>query len=146
MMNAPANDALRLGKLVIDALERKDAASIIAILHEDVVLHVPFPLVAGENTTGTRRQAGQAVHAYLHESNRLTASVRFENPVWRTTDDGLAMIVADGNVLLRDGRPYLNHYLFLFEARDGKLLQWWEYYNPVIAAIAFGAPLDTIPC
>jgi ketosteroid isomerase-like protein len=55
------------------------------------------------------------------------------------------MFQADGEVRLRDGRPYLNHYLFLFEARDGKISQWWEYYNPVIAAVAFGAPLDTIP-
>jgi ketosteroid isomerase-like protein len=33
----------------------------------------------------------------------------------------------------------------LFEARDGKIVRWWEYYNPVIAARAFGAPLETIP-
>lgn len=145
-MQDRANGALSLGKQVIDGLERKDSVSIVAILAEDVVLHVPFPLVAGENTTGTRRQAGQAVHDYLRESNRLTAKVVFENKLWRTTDDGLAMFVADGKVTLSDGRPYDNHYLFLFEARDGKITQWWEYYNPVIAAVAFGAPLDTIPC
>jgi ketosteroid isomerase-like protein len=145
-MNEQAEQALRLGKQVIEGLERKDAGMIVPILAENVVLHVPFPLVAGENATGTRRQAGQAVHDYLRESNQLTAKVVFENKVWRTTDDGLAMFVADGKVTLRDGRPYDNHYLFLFEARDGKIAQWWEYYNPVIAAVAFGAPLDSIPC
>jgi len=144
-MNSAGNEALALGKRVIAGLESKDAAAVAAVLHEDVVLHVPFPLVAGENTTGTRRQVGEAVLRYLDESNSLTETVRFANPVWRITDDGLAMFQADGEVLLRDGRPYLNHYLFLFEARDGKISQWWEYYNPVIAAIAFGAPLDTIP-
>jgi len=144
-MKTAANEALELAKQVIAGLERKDAALVKAVLHEDVVLHVPFPLVAGENMVGTRRQVGEAVRRYLDESNALTETVRFANPVWRTTDDGLAMFQADGEVMLRDGRPYLNHYLFLFEARDGRITQWWEYYNPVIAANAFGAPLDTIP-
>jgi len=144
-MNSQGKETLALAKQVIDGLERKDAAAIVAVLDDDIVLHVPFPLVAGENMTGTRRQVGESVHRYLDESNSLTEKVRFNNGVWRTTDDGLAMFQADGEVLLRDGRPYLNHYLFLFEARDGKITQWWEYYNPVIAAIAFGAPLDTIP-
>lgn len=144
-MTTPENEALTLGKRVIAGLERKDAALVNAVLHEDVVLHVPFPLVAGENMVGTRRQVGEAVRRYLAESNMLTEMVKFNNQVWRTTDDGLAMFQADGEVLLRDGRPYLNHYLFLFEARDGKITQWWEYYNPVIAAVAFGAPLESIP-
>ncbi len=144
-MQGQTQEALRLGKQVIEGLERKDAGMIVPILADDVVLHVPFPLVAGENTTGTRRQTGKAVLDYLRESNQLTAKVVFEDKVWRTTDDGLAMFVADGKVTLKDGRPYDNHYLFLFEAKDGKVTQWWEYYNPVIAAVAFGAPLDTIP-
>jgi ketosteroid isomerase-like protein len=144
-MTSAGNEALALAKRVIDGLERKDAAAVKALLHDDIVLHVPFPLVAGENRTGTRRQQGEAVRRYLDESNSLTETVRFADVTWRTTDDGLALFQADGDVRLRNGRPYRNHYLFLFEARDGKISQWWEYYNPVIAALAFGAPLDSIP-
>lgn len=139
------NEALELGRKVIDGLENKDADAIIAVLHDDVVLEVPFPLVAGEDTTGSRRQRGEAVREYLYDSNRRTANVHFANAVWRTTDDGLAMFQGDGEIVLSDGRPYRNHYLMLFEARDGKIVRWWEYYNPVIAARAFGAPLETIP-
>lgn len=139
------NEALRLAKQVVDGLARKDIEMVLAVLHDDIVLHVPFPLIEGENSTGTRRQAGEAVHRYLQESNSLTENVRFNNVVWRVTDDGLAVFQADGDVAMRDGRPYRNHYLFLFEAMDGKISQWWEYYNPVIAARAFGAPLESIP-
>jgi len=128
-MATQGSEALALGKRVIEGLERKDAAMVNAVLHQDIVLHVPFPLVAGENMVGTRRQVGEAVRRYLDESNQLTETVRFNNKVWRTTSDGLAMFQADGEVKLR----------------DGKITQWWEYYNPVIAANAFGAPLDSIP-
>jgi hypothetical protein len=138
-------EALELGRKIIAGLEAKDAEAIIAVLADDVVLEVPFPLVAGEDTTGSRRQRGAAVREYLYDSNRRTSEVRFANTKWRTTDDAIAMFQGDGEIVLSDGRPYLNHYLMLFEAAGGKIVRWWEYYNPVIAARAFGAPLETIP-
>lgn len=142
---ARADEALRVARQLVDALERRETEQVIALLHDDIVLEVPFPLVSGENTTGTRRQAGRAVHDYLYDSRARTARNRFTNVVWRTTSDGLALFQADGEVTLSDGRPYRNHYLFVFEVTDGKVVRWVEYYNPVIAARAFGVPLDSIP-
>lgn len=139
------NEALELGKKVIQGLIDKDAEAIIAVLADDVVLEVPFPIVAGEDVTGSRYQRAAAVHEYLRDSNQRTASVEFRNAEWRTTDDGLAMFRGDGEIVLSDGRPYRNHYLMLFEASGGKIVRWWEYYNPVTAMRAFGGPLDAIP-
>ena len=144
-MSGQSEETLRVAQQLIDALEKRDADGVIALLHDDIVLELPFPLVAGENTTGTRRQVGEAVHAYVRHSKELTRENRFNNVVWRTTSDGLAMFQSDGACMLSDGRPYDNHYLFLFEVKDGKVIRWVEYLNPVIAARAFGAPLDTIP-
>jgi ketosteroid isomerase-like protein len=143
-MDEPAA-TLALAKELIDRLERRDAEGVIALLHEDVVLELPFPILPGENATGTRRQAGPAVHAYVRHSKELTARNVFTNVVWRSTTDGLAVFQSDGDCTLADGRPYRNHYLFLFEAKDGKIVRWVEYMNPVTAARAFGAPLDAIP-
>jgi ketosteroid isomerase-like protein len=144
-MSGQSDEALRVAKQLIDALERRDAEGVIACLHERVVLELPFPIVEGENTTGTRRQVGEAVHAYVRHSKELTSRNQFNNVVWRTTSDGLAMFQSDGDCTLSDGRAYLNHYLFLFEISDGKVIRWVEYLNPVIAARAFGAPLESIP-
>lgn len=140
-----ANEALALGKKVVQGLIDKDAEAILAVLADDVLLEVPFPIVAGEDVTGSRRQRGAAVREYIEDSNQRTAKVDFANAVWRTTGDGLAMFQGDGEIELTDGRPYRNHYLMLFEASDGKIVRWWEYYNPVTAMRAFGGPLDTIP-
>jgi len=140
-----ANEALALGKKVVQGLIDKDAEAILAVLADDVLLEVPFPIVAGEDVTGSRCQRGAAVREYIEDSNQRTAKVDFANAVWRTTGDGLAMFQGDGEIELTDGRPYRNHYLMLFEASDGKIVRWWEYYNPVTAMRAFGGPLDTIP-
>jgi ketosteroid isomerase-like protein len=144
-MEQPEINAVVVAQRLIDALERRDPDGVIALLHDDVVLELPYPILAGENTTGTRRQTGKAVHAYLHDSKALTARNKFNNVIWRLTGDGVAMFQADGDCTLSDGRPYLNHYLFLFELKDGKVVRWVEYMNPVTAARAFGAPLEAIP-
>ena len=144
-MTARAEECLAVAKRLIDALTRLDTDAMLALLHEDILLEVVFPLVKGENTTGSRRQAGKAVHEYVREVKRRTKEIRFENALWRTTNDGLAMFQADGNHILSDGRPYPNHYLFLFKVADGKIIHWWEYLNPVAAMRAFGGPLDAIP-
>lgn len=140
-----AQESLELGRKVIQGLIDKDADAIIAVLADDVLLEVPFPIVAGEDVTGSRRQRGVAVREYILDSNRRTASVNFANVAWRTTDDGMAMFQGDGEIVLSDGRPYRNHYLMLFRAEGGRIVHWWEYYNPVTAMRAFGGPLDAIP-
>ncbi len=136
---------LAVAKKLIHHLERREPEGVISVLHDDIVLELPYPIVEGENTTGTRRQTGEAVQAYLRHSKALTRSNKFNNVIWRTTNDGVAVFQADGDCTLSDGRPYLNHYLFLFEVKDGKVIRWVEYMNPVTAARAFGAPLESIP-
>lgn len=144
-MASQAEEALTLGKQLIEGLKRRDPHTIISILDKDIVLEVPYPLVEGENTTGARRQESEAVHAYLRDMKERTSEIRFRNEIWRTTNDGLALFEADGDITLSDGRPYPNHYLFMFEAAGGKIVRWREYLNPVAAIRAFGAPVESLP-
>ena len=139
------DDTLTTAKKLVDALSRRDTAGLLALLAEDILLEVPFPLVPGENVTGARYQRGEAVRTYVRDVEVRTASIKFENVEWRTTNDGLAIFRADGDITLSDGRPYPNHYLMLFEAADGKITRWVEYLNPVSAIRAYGAPLESIP-
>jgi ketosteroid isomerase-like protein len=144
-MNLQANEALSVAKSLIEAVRQMDPEAMIALMHENIVLELPYPLVKGENTTGTKIQRGKAVHAYAQDVKRRTSQMRFNNVIWRTTNDGLAMFQADGDHTLSDGRNYQNHFLFLFEVLDGKVIRWVEYLNPVAALRAFGAPLESIP-
>ena len=144
-MNALPVEALAVARQFIGAMERRDADAVIALLDDEVVLEFPFPVVAGGDRPGSRRQCGKAAHAGVRGSLQTTIVIKFTNQVWRTTDDGLALLQADGECTLSDGSPYLNHYIFLFEVREGKIVRWWEYLNPVISARAVGIPLDSIP-
>ena len=138
-------EALSVAQSLIGALERRDVDALIALLADDILLEVPFPLAAGENTTGTRYQRGAAVRAYVQDVKARTSEIRFRDVIWRTTNDGLALFQAEGDITLSDGRPYPNTYLMMFEVAHGKVVRWVEYLNPVAAVRAFGAPLESIP-
>lgn len=40
--------------------------------------------------------------------------------------------------MLATGGPYNNHYCGLFHLRDGKIVLFREYYNPIVLTEAFG--------
>jgi ketosteroid isomerase-like protein len=144
-MNSQTDEALNVAMSIIDALTRRDPEGMISLMDEGIVLEVAFPMVKGENVTGSKRQTGKAVHAYAQDLKRLTKQMRFSNVIWRTTNDGLALFEADGDTILSDGRLYPNHYLMVFEVANGKVIRWRQYHNPVNAIRAYGKPLDSLP-
>lgn len=144
-MTSQADEALQVAKTFVAAMAGRDGKGMSAALHEDVVCESPFPLVKGENGPGTKWAQGESVHAHCRNIANVIASMEFKNVTWRTTNDGLAMFQADGDATLPSGKPYCNHYLMLFQVKNGKIAHWYEYYSPVIAARANGLPLDIIP-
>ena len=144
-MTSQSDETLSVAQRFIDGLARRDLETLFSLLHEKIVLEVAYPFVKGENTTGANEQAGEAVRTYLRDMKQRTSEVRFRNVIWRTTNDGLALFQADGDITLSDGRPYPNHYLFMFGVSEGKIIWWREYLNPVAAIRAFGAPLESLP-
>jgi ketosteroid isomerase-like protein len=144
-MNAESNEALDVAKSFIAAFTRRDGETLSSVLHDNVILESPYPLVKGENMPGSKRCQGASVHAHMRNMPNVLGSLQFKNVVWRITNDGLALFQADGDATLPNGRPYQNHYLMLFQVTGGKIVRWHEYYSPVIAARANEIPLDSIP-
>jgi ketosteroid isomerase-like protein len=61
-------------------------------------------------------------------------------PIRETWEAGDTVIARfDSECVLTGGRQYRNNYLgiFKFDA-DGKLREYWEYFDPIIAGVEFG--------
>jgi hypothetical protein len=144
-MDENAAAALDVAKRFIDALERRDGDALASVLHDEVVLESPYPMLGGEDAPGSRRCQGASVHAHMRNMANVLGSLRFEDVIWRTTDDGLAMFEGDGRATLPNGRPYDNHYLMMFEVAGGKIVRWYEYFNPVTAARVNEMALELLP-
>ena len=138
--------AIDVAKSFIDALSNRDADSAIELLHPDAILEMPYPLAAGENKYGTRRMWGEPLRMYVGGIIERNSKIAFNNMTWHETTSGTAILEADGNLIrAKDGQPYQNRYVILFEAKGGKLITWREYFNPVTAARTFGIPLESLP-
>lgn len=130
----------------IEAISARDAAATIALLAEDAVLEMPFPLAEGENAYGTRRMWGEPLRKYINGIMARNSSLSFSKLEWYPSGDSVVFLECEGDhVRSRDGKRYRNNYILRFEVTDGKITLWREYFNPVIAAHTFGIPLESLP-
>jgi ketosteroid isomerase-like protein len=117
----------RIGELDIEAaLELVDA---------DFVLELPYRADGGPS-----RMRGEDAAKFMRVLPKLFARMRF-------SDVTLHQIVTPGHVIAeygsdgvtRDGRPYRNTYISMFELRDGRIVLAREYFDPSVIAQAFPA-------
>ena len=141
-----AKQALETAQAFIAALTSRDGQAAVALLGEDAVLEMPYPLAEGENKYGSRKMWGEPLHNYVLGIVERNSQIAFNNSVWRTTHDGLVLLESDGDLVRsKDGKRYQNKYLIIFRAEEGKITLWREYFNPVTAARTFGIPLESLP-
>lgn len=143
---ASQEDPMHTAKAFIAALSQRDADTALLLLSDKAILEMPFPLAAGENTYGTKRMWGDPLRDYVKGIMQRNSEIAFNNTVWRRADDGTVILECDGDLVRsRDGKRYQNKYVVLFEVSAGKITLWREYFNPVVAARAFGIPLESLP-
>lgn len=71
-------------------------------------------------------------------------SMRFvDRTVRETSEPGQFVATWRGEIELASGGRYDNTYIGLFEVRNGKLVQFTEYFNPIVLQDAFGQALRT---
>jgi ketosteroid isomerase-like protein len=115
-------------------LERKDIESWIALWHEDAVQIYPY----GTEMFPPRTEGRAAVYERWRELPGQFASMRFPvREIWCDGDTVLARF--DGELVKQDGTPYSNSYLSVFRfTAAGELSEYWEYFDPIRAGLAFG--------
>jgi ketosteroid isomerase-like protein len=122
------------------AVAARDAAALAQSITDDAVYEIPFSESGSTEPGGFRRYVGAAevVSFWMATTENGPKSLGAEDVELSITADGSRVFIEQrGNMILRDGRPYRNKYVFRFSIRDGRVSQVREYFNPVIAAYAF---------
>jgi ketosteroid isomerase-like protein len=125
---------LESARTFLRLLEEKDIDAWIGLWHQDAVQIYPF----GTDMFPARVTGRAAVHAQWSRLPDLFASMRFPiRELWADGDTVLARF--DGELVGSDGAPYQNTYLSVFHFTDsGELREYWEYFDPIRAGLAFG--------
>jgi ketosteroid isomerase-like protein len=146
MTTAVSNEAnaRRENKAVVEnffaRLEAMDIPGFIALWDEAGVQLMPFS-PAGFPKELRGRAAIQKQYGGLPENY---TGMRFTDRVYHEAIDPEIFIVEyHGEINVKaTGKPYNNDYIGVFQVKNGKLVKFTEYFNPIILQESFGADLQ----
>lgn len=114
---------------------------LLALMTDDIEISLPFSesgrVEAGQfrvfNGKAEVRRFFDSVFALEKESRGLG-----DAEVTVSADGQRVFVEGFGNLTMANGRPYNNRYVFRFDLVHGRIRELREYYNPIVAARAFG--------
>lgn len=140
---ADAKSTLVQTQAFFAALENRNLKEVESLMDEGIVNTIPF-VPSGKTTKDAFRiyDGRDQVMAYVAGALERIPELAFVEPDITLSADGeTAFVEARGNMVLADGRPYQNLYVWRIDYEDGKIMAITEYFNPVTAAIAFNRPI-----
>jgi ketosteroid isomerase-like protein len=82
--------------------------------------------------------------AIYKQYNGLTANfgqMKFPRQILATEDPDFFLVIFKGEIEIKAGGQYKNDYLGTFKLKNGKVIEYTEYFNQLVMARAFGIKL-----
>jgi ketosteroid isomerase-like protein len=114
----------------LNLLEAGNRAGVADMLDDHIVWSAPMSAGPADDSAPARGR--EAFGSRLRGIGRLTRSARFiDRRITASADEATTFVQTNGDFITADGRPYRNVYVFRFDWRDGKIVSWEEYANPI---------------
>lgn len=125
-----------LAERFLDALTTRDVDQVMPLWNEDGVMEFPFVPEGSPNTfKGVEVIRTTLASAFVQRPKMGFFDVK----AYQAADPNLAFVEFKGDMTLQSGAPYNNTYIAKVEARDGKLVHFKEFFNPLVD-LAAGNP------
>jgi ketosteroid isomerase-like protein len=114
----------------LNLLEAGNRAGLAAMVDDQVVWSAPMS--SGRAGDSAPARGREAFGSRLGSISGLMRSAKFtDRRITASADNTTTFVQANGDFVTADGRPYRNVYVFRFDWRDGKIMSWEEYANPI---------------
>ncbi len=130
-----------LAKAYLTALQAKDKAGIMAILAEDFTLEIPCNISGTNDFSDSWSGLDKADVNYDNTFRKIEVLQYDELEFMQCSDPSIAFAEGLGVMMMANGNPYRNRYVFRFDTENGKIKRIREYLNPITSALSFGIPL-----
>ena len=125
-----------LAERFLDGLTTRDVDQVMPLWNEDGVMEFPFVPEGSPNTfKGVEAIRTTLASAFVQRPKMGFFDVK----AYQAADPNLAFVEFKGDMTLQSGAPYNNTYIAKVEARDGKLVHFKEFFNPLVD-LAAGNP------
>jgi uncharacterized protein len=108
----------------------KDAQALVDLYAEDAVVEFPYAF-----DTPRRLEGKKAIYNYFKDTLAQMQNLRFTNiQVYPTIDPNVLWAEVQGEAIIAaTGLPYQQEYAMRLEVRNGQIVYYREYWNPMIA-------------
>ncbi len=143
-MNHLKTDFSSFADFLKDALGKRlnsEADSFIEMMAEDCIMEFPFAPANGVQAIHGRENLAN----YLGEASKLLTVTSFSRPTVHATGDPDVVILeftCNGKALQTD-KPYNQRYISVITLKDGEIVHYSDYWNPIVVMEALGA-LDNL--
>lgn len=127
-----------LAERFLTALTTRNVDKVMPLWNEDGVLEFPF---VPEGSPGTFEGVDSIRRTLASAFIQRPKMGFFDVRAYQATDPNLAFVEFRGDMMLQSGAPYKNIYIAKVEARNGKLLHFKEFFNPLVD-LAAGNPRE----
>jgi ketosteroid isomerase-like protein len=136
-----ATDSEAIITRVLDATERKDDETIKSFVADDANTVLPMAY-SGDAADAMifPGKAGSMEHVY-QVFNSMQKVAFMDRRFTVSADGSVVFVECKGDFISMKGTPYRNIYVFRFDLRDGKIVHWTEYFNPVTIGVSLGVPI-----
>ncbi|WP_162906655.1 nuclear transport factor 2 family protein [Algihabitans albus] len=127
-----------LAERFLRALETRDVEQIIPLWNDNGVMEFPYV----PEGSPSRFEGVDAIRTTLASAFvQRTMMSFFDVTSYQAVDPNFAFVEFKGDMTLQSGAPYNNTYIAKVEARDGKLIHFKEFFNPLVD-LAAGNPRE----
>ncbi|KUG09967.1 nuclear transport factor 2 family protein [Solirubrum puertoriconensis] len=84
----------------------------------------------------------EAIYRQYSSLPQQFGQMRFPRTIYATDDPNFLFVQFRGEIDIKAGGKYENDYLGTFRLQDGRIVEYTEYFNPLVMAKAFGIPLQ----
>lgn len=124
---------------MLRAIERQDLPGIAALLHPDAVFACPFGPQGPTLTEGREAVVALLGGVFEHLFERAVFTL---DRHYSCADPAFAIAEYHSQVRLRSGADYANRYVTVLELRDGLIVLFREYFNPLALISAGASPAE----
>ena len=83
----------------------------------------------------------EAIYRQYSSLPQNFGSMKFPRQIFATEDPNFFFVKFKGDIEIKAGGKYENDYLGTFRLNGGKIVEYTEYFNPIVMAKAFKIPL-----
>ncbi|MEC0174991.1 nuclear transport factor 2 family protein [Paenibacillus favisporus] len=116
-------------QLFTDRIKNKDYEGFLDLFDEDVIFEFPYAPEALTQLLNGKR----ALKEYLETLDTLLEIRSFTEPLIHVSAESRVFIAQykGSGTVLADGKPYEQKYISVVEVKNGKIVRFQDYWNPL---------------